>query len=82
MEEENPFREFIESLPQLDGFGEGADAKALDEVLAAWIAKYHPKGFDFDYKRRDLAIAIIKKKRRNSRHGSNISFQAVSGRRY
>lgn len=56
------FREFIEELPQLNGFEGDPDAKVVDDALAYWIQKYYPKGFNFDYNRRNLIIAAVKKK--------------------
>lgn len=59
--ERNLFREFIEELAKLDDIGADLDVKLVDEALAAWITQHYPKGFEFDYKRRDLTIAMVKK---------------------
>jgi len=58
----NIFREFIEELSQLNGFGDDPDVKTVDEALAYWVQKYYPKGFNFDYNKRNLLIAAVKKK--------------------
>lgn len=61
MAKKDTLREFIEGLSLLDNFGEDLIVKALDKALVVRITKYHHKGFEFDYKRRDLAIAMLKK---------------------
>lgn len=62
MENRCPFREFIEGLKQINGLGEDPDVKAVDEALAYWISEHLPRGFEFDYDRRNLIIAVVKKK--------------------
>jgi hypothetical protein len=55
------FREFIEELPQLDEFEGDPDVKAVDDALAYWLKKRHPKGFEFNYNNRNLMISLLKK---------------------
>lgn len=60
MKEKNVFREYIEGLSELNHI-EDPEVKAVDEALAIWINKHFPGGFEFDYERRNLMIAILKK---------------------
>ena len=70
----NPFEEFIASL-ELKGFEGKArdrpemlqdeDSLVIDEVLARFIAKYSPTGFQFDPLKRDEMVRTYKKAKQN-----------------
>ncbi|MBI2450662.1 MAG: hypothetical protein HYV47_03985 [Candidatus Nealsonbacteria bacterium] len=60
-EKKNIFKEFIEQLDQIDDLAKDRDVQNVDEALTKWIQTNYPKGFEFDYNRRDLMIKMIKK---------------------